>query len=150
MATQKQINAAYNLLQKECGIKEGDKVRILRKFASNELGCNIDYVEGEFDMDACIGLEGIVEEVFTGHGSGIHVETDSGTWTWPFFVLEMLARPIMVELEGCDWNAFINDDGTMVSVGCQDIEAESILELADRIREIQDDAPIPKKKAKRK
>jgi hypothetical protein len=73
----------YLKMQGNCGIKVGDKVRVLRKAESYEMGWNCDWIE---DMDNCIGEIGEVVDINPG-GFDIKFK-DLAYWCFPFFVLE--------------------------------------------------------------
>ena len=75
---------AYLVLHKASGIKVGDRVKVLRSAAGNEMGWFNSWDSG---MDAAIGKEFIITE---DRGvSGFHIP-DIG-YRFPFFVLEKVS-----------------------------------------------------------
>jgi hypothetical protein len=69
-------------MQNNCGIKIGDKVKVLRKAKSFENGWACSWNE---EMDEYVGRTG---KVFDIAFFGIDVEFYSSSWYFPFFVLE--------------------------------------------------------------
>lgn len=78
------MEKSYEERQRECGLKVGDIVKILRKAEGGESGWKNCWV---IKMGACVGAIGIVED--THEDSGIFVKMDEETGYWfPYFVLE--------------------------------------------------------------
>lgn len=82
------VNDAYYLLQSKCGIDTGDRVRILRKFLPNELGCGVA-MNTEGHMDDLIGKTGIVQYIYSDH-IAVRVDGEHRDWCYPWFVLEKI------------------------------------------------------------
>ena len=76
---------SYEERQAECGLKVGDKVKILRKVVDYEDGWGNSWPE---DADTWVGKTG--EIIGDGKGSGFKVslEEENGYWFFPYFVLE--------------------------------------------------------------
>ncbi len=74
---------------RNCGIKVGDRVRVMRKAESNENGWGDFWAE---DMDAEIGKTRIVVEDYKIHGFACqeNLEENSPRWAYPHFVLEKI------------------------------------------------------------
>lgn len=77
------LQDAYKILQDNCGIEVGDKVKVLHKTANEELGWGYCWVS---EMDACVGRELTVVNVKTG---GICLEDRH---YYPWFVLELVEK----------------------------------------------------------
>ena len=87
-----EIKEAYQVMQKECGIKVGDTVKVLRKAKSHEMGWSASWVAP--DMDAMVGKEFVVDGIF--HEGGICRDK----WAFPFFVLEKVKdAPVKSSIE---------------------------------------------------
>lgn len=72
---------------KEVGLEIGDKVLIVAKASDEQGGWDDSWVE---QMDGEIGLVGIVvadSPDSPDDADGIRVQTATGTWNYPFFVL---------------------------------------------------------------
>jgi hypothetical protein len=108
------MNEAYLEMQKNCGIKVDDKVRILRKAESYESGWGTVWNE---NMDRYIGKTGKV--IGLDRLSGIDVEFYSSSWYFPFFVLEKVEEEYY-----CVGDVFEFDDGTEYGLALVD-EKES-------------------------
>ena len=76
---------SYEKRQAECGLKVGDKVKILRKVVDYEDGWGNSWPE---DADTWVGKTG--EIIGDGKGSGFKVflEEENDYWFFPYFVLE--------------------------------------------------------------
>ncbi len=92
------VQEAYKILQAECEIEAGDKVRIVRAFSTQEMGTTI-YFNSSMAND--VGKTFIVSkyaEPTSNNGGGYEVNK----WFWPFFCLELVEKaqpkppPIMV------------------------------------------------------
>lgn len=89
------LEKAYKLMEKNCGLKEGDKVRIMRKAKTRELGWNNVWVE---PMDNVVGKEATVDSV-SKHGLGIRFK--GMPYYYPWFVLEKIASaPPKIVIDG--------------------------------------------------
>lgn len=77
------IQEAYIKMQEESNFKIGDKVKILRKAKSYEMGWRDSWID---EMDKFIGKVGKVED-FVG-AFGVFVAFKPGSFHFPFFVLE--------------------------------------------------------------
>lgn len=81
------IKEAYKVMQENCGIEVGDKVRVLRKAKDYEMGWGNSWADG---MDDWIGNEFIVNKVWD--GEGIKLDTNDDYYNFPFFVLEIVEK----------------------------------------------------------
>lgn len=78
------MGKTYKERQDECGLKVGDKVKILRKVADYEDGWDNDWIPR---MSECVGGTGVIRGIYGALGVG--VKTDSyGAYVFPYFVLE--------------------------------------------------------------
>lgn len=78
------MEKSYKERQRECGLKVGDEVKILRKAEDDEDGWGNCWIP---KMSRCVGGIGVVED--THERSGIFVKMDEETSYWfPYFVLE--------------------------------------------------------------
>ena len=130
---------AYITLARLKPFAEGDQVKILRVFEDEEYGTTADAPSKDIQEDR-IGETCTVTRVDMNDGT---YELDHDDW-YPFFVLELVKGSKRVKLNNA-YNADISDDGQTVEVGCQTIPAAAVLELAERIRDLQAKAP-PKPK----
>ena len=81
----KELKEAYKTLGRVANFKVGDKVKILRKADSCELGWCASW---QSQMDRFVGKEGkIVNILECGCPS---VEIDGEVWSYPWFVLELV------------------------------------------------------------
>jgi len=80
---------AYNILQKDCGIEVGDKVRVLRKSRTYELGWQAAWVE---DMDILITNK--YEVIAINNDLGILLKDGWQSFWFPWFVLELVEKHI--------------------------------------------------------
>lgn len=90
-SNRKEIKEAHKTLFKNCGIKEGDTVRVLRKADGGEWGWPEIWTN---EMDAAIGKEFVVEEP---KDSIRWCSFKCNNWYFPFFVLKKIkdATPII-------------------------------------------------------
>jgi hypothetical protein len=139
-ATPAQIRAAFLLLAAVAPFSEGDTVKVLRTCSDNELGSEV------YDCDSSneVGKEFKVTSL---SGPGEY-EIDNGYY-YPFFCLQLIRKSDSIELNS-EYTAVISDDGKSVEVGCQDIPAAKVLELAERIKVVQAKQPVKKAVAKKK
>ena len=100
----------------------GDKVKVLRTFTNNEMGCPIrasscdeDYVGEECEITA-ITPQGAYE-----------LNDNNGDY-FPFFVLLKIDTPLHVRLND-EYSAELDEDGDYAEVGCQTFEFENIERL---------------------
>ena len=75
----------YEKRQRECGLKVGDKVKILRKVVDYEDGWGNSWPE---DMDTLVGKTGEIIEDGGGVGLKVFLEEEYDWWFFPYFVLE--------------------------------------------------------------
>lgn len=118
------LNKAYLQLQNACSIKVGDKVKVLRKATSDEMGWPNSWAEKY--MDATVGLEGVVEDV---DDNGIQVKfAGVDMWRYPFFVLERIGPTsinVLLTAEAPHSQAIVHP-GESVTVGCTTLNAIDI------------------------
>jgi protein involved in polysaccharide export with SLBB domain len=89
------IEEAYQVMQEHCGLKVGDKVRILRKAKDFEMGWATNWPSS---MDIYIGETGKVDDTYC---NSILVLTKDGIkWHFPFFVLEKIEDEQKVRVDG--------------------------------------------------
>jgi hypothetical protein len=88
------IKNAYLAMQEACGIKVGDTVRVLRKAEEGEMGWTSSWVS--LYMDGLVGVTGVVKECDGSDGFRVSFSDDGCGWWFPFFVLEKIASPIMI------------------------------------------------------
>ena len=140
MATRKPTNAqlknAFLLLSSVSPFKLGDRVKVLRNFKDYELGSPVESIN---DADAYVGREYDITEVDT---DGTYELNND--YYWPFFVLELVKSATAVKLND-DYTAVVSEDGKTVKVGCQDIPAAAVLELAEKVRTVQSEFKPPAK-----
>jgi hypothetical protein len=77
------MREAYIKMQENCGIKVGDKVKVLRKAESYENGWSNTWFNGEMDKS----IRG-VGQVLNIDSYGILINISDENWYFPFFVLE--------------------------------------------------------------
>jgi hypothetical protein len=82
------VEEAYQVMQDNCGIKVGDKVRVLRKAKSFEMGWDTIWVSF---MDEYIGSIGKVLGSLDIHGLKVGFD-DGSEYAFPFFVLEKVEK----------------------------------------------------------
>jgi hypothetical protein len=78
------IKEAYLEMQKNCGIKVGDRVKILRKAEDFEMGWDEVWVDV---MDVYVGKTGKVNAI---SDIGLNIHFDDLWYNFPFFVLEKI------------------------------------------------------------
>jgi len=83
-----ELKEAYLKMQDNCGIEEGDTVRVLRKAKDREMGWETCWIEL---MNEAIGN---TYKVMRKNGAfGIRLDfKNSGCWLFPFFVLELVEK----------------------------------------------------------
>lgn len=89
------VQEAYETLQENCGIKVGDKVKVLRTAEMNELGWANNWTAS---MDSAVGN---IFEVKYLNSEGIGLSLDFGYFTtfgFPFFVLEKIEKVSAMEI----------------------------------------------------
>ena len=94
------VKEIYRLMQKECGIEIGDKVKVLRKFKDWEMGCDACWRSGKKERIGGIFTVKIVDTY------SIVIDTD-GDCVFPFFALELVekAKPDkMITVEGKEYS----------------------------------------------
>lgn len=78
------VREAYRVLQENCGIEVGDKVKVLRKAEEFEMGWDTCWRPS---MDSMLGRIYIVTSIWGDSG----LELDKG-YCFPFFVLELVEK----------------------------------------------------------
>lgn len=101
MSKEMNLQKAYKVMQKASRIKVGDKVKCLRHFEENEMGCycmgsNKDSHKRLFVDDKATG---VIVEI-----GERHIEVDCGheyldTWQFPFFALEVTEPVKTIEVK---------------------------------------------------
>ena len=137
------VEAAMKVLGAASGFAVGDTVKLVRLFDENNaaLGCCLDL---ELD-ESFIGMTfKVTEKDYSNDGS---FQLDHDYWV-PWYCIEFVCKATSVELNE-DYTAVISKDGKKVEVGCQEISADKVLELADRIREVQASQPVKRAPAKK-
>lgn len=82
------IKDAYMNCYNGCDLKDGDTVKIVRHFDTNELGCGLIWNP---EMNNTIGRTGKIKKaIFNGYSVGFNEGRD---YTYPFFVLEKIEEP---------------------------------------------------------
>ena len=79
------MKKAYKERQDECGLKVGDKVKILRMAEDDEDGWDNFWPE---DADIWVGRTGEIIEDGEGHGLKVFLEEENDWYFFPYFVLE--------------------------------------------------------------
>lgn len=78
------MGKTYKERQGECGLKVGDKVKILREVVDFEDGWDNVWVPR---MSKCVGDTGVIRGIY--EALGVQVKTDNyGAYFFPYFVLE--------------------------------------------------------------
>jgi len=98
------LSEAYKLMQKNCGIKVGDTVKILRRAESKEMGWSAVWMD---EMDDLVGELGVVSVLYD---YGIDVTTNGDSWCFPFFILEKLKSAPPPDKKDEILNQFANTD----------------------------------------
>ena len=75
----------YEKRQRECGLKVGDFVKILRKAKDDENGWDNYWPE---EADTWVGKTGEIIEDGGGAGLKVFLEEENDWWLFPYFVLE--------------------------------------------------------------
>jgi len=84
---------AYNVMSKRSGIKVGDRVKVLRRFSSYEMGCHAIH---DISKDNAVGKVFTVTRV---HRDGdIRLDTSGCYDYFPFFVLEIIESVKTIEV----------------------------------------------------
>src|SRR6056297_2321894 len=81
------VRNAYKTLLKASGFKVGDKVKVLRKFESRELGCMCSW---HTEKEKSIGQTGKITCTTFGGDIGVRFGSNPRSWVFPFFVLELV------------------------------------------------------------
>lgn len=79
------MEKSYEERQRECGLKVGDKVKILRKVVSFEDGWDNYWSEG---ADTWVGKTGVIIGDSKVVGLKVFLEEEDEWWCFPYFVLE--------------------------------------------------------------
>lgn len=112
------IREAYKVMQSQCGIEVGDKVRVLRKAKDYEMGWGVVWLR---NMNSHVGSVGVVGECGEEDGFTVHFNDGDRCWL-PFFVLELVEKgfkPVEVKLnEGYTATVFPDK----IKVGCQEFD----------------------------
>lgn len=117
------IRETYIKKQKECGIHEGDYVRVIRKAKRDEDGWCNSWVT---IMNLFIGKTGIVKRIHESLGIEVHFEDyKESDYVFPYFCLEKVNNPSEV-IE--NYEARIYDEhGIEIFIKCR---------ILDKIKEI--------------
>lgn len=119
------IKEAYKVMIKNCGIKVGDTVKVLRGWQYGELGNEIDVGSATKK----IGETGKVTEM---NDDDIQVNFGDGYFYYPFFVLEKVKDGVEpIELE---YYTVIFKDNGAIKVGCQNIDFETVEKIYERAK----------------
>ena len=79
------MRQSYEKHQRECGLKVGDFVKILRKAKDDENGWDNYWPE---EADTWVGKTGEIIEDGGGVGLKVFLEEENDWWFFPYFVLE--------------------------------------------------------------
>lgn len=113
----------YTAMQKECGIKAGDRVKILRNAKNYELGWTTIWNES---MSKTVGSESTVIDL---NKNGIHLYNG---WHYPFFVLEKIENPpLKIVVAGND--VVITNE--TLTYGCTTLSKEQVELLIEKWNE---------------
>jgi len=131
------MSKAYEAMQKETGLKVGDKVKVLRASKRDEWGWDVDW--NNAGMANTIGQTGEISTVFNRY---ISVDFDSGMkWGYPFFVLELIESakevPEPIRLSSGYQAEFKTDGG--IKVGCQTIDFPTIKKIYKTAKKVRDE-----------
>ena len=95
-----EIQEAYKVMQEASRIGAGDNVRVIRKFATDEMGCNCfkwDYDHKKAEMQ---------DQAYKVHTvSSGYIEIDY--YSFPFFALELIEKAKvekMIMVDGKEWS----------------------------------------------
>jgi hypothetical protein len=118
------LKAAYDILQKNCGIKVGDTVKVLRKAVCGEMGWSDNW---EPFMDVCVGktykVQAICEYGLTVNG-----------YNFPFFVLEKIpfveTKMSIHDIKGVYHEVTIGE--SQLKVGCTTFADVTVNNLIER------------------
>lgn len=81
------VQEAYRVMQAECGIEVGDRVKILRTYNHNEMGCQLGALSTDEER---VGHLAEVRKLGDGY---IAIDLDNGRGTsFPFFCLELVEK----------------------------------------------------------
>ena len=119
------INEAYKVMARNCDIKEGDTVKVLRAAKSQEMGWDDSWMSS---MNTCIGKEFEVTKI----SRDGEFYLDGEAW-FPFFVLEKTkdgnSLPESIPLnDDEEYFAEFRKDGN-ISIGCQNISWETVKKI---------------------
>ena len=124
------VKEAYKVLQAECGIETGDKVKVLRMYERHEMGCAL-CVEDQRRMK--VGDIYFAEIRSTSNSISLRNEKDICVGFAPFFALELVEKakpelpPIMV---GNHEVEFLDGE---IEVGCETVSKETLLQILERL-----------------
>ena len=79
------MEKSYEERQRECGLEEGDKVKILKKVKSGENGWGTAWVD---EMDSWVNKTGVIVGEDYEAGFKVFLEEENDWWFFPYFVLE--------------------------------------------------------------
>lgn len=105
------LNEAYNRAQKECDLKEGDTVRIVRAAQSQEKGWGLEWNKERMDENVGKTFKILKVDDVGCYGVCLH----ENYW-YPFFILEKVDAAVEYKLNA-SYTALITKDE--VKVGCQ-------------------------------
>ena len=113
------LEECYIYMQSKCGIKVGDKIKVLRKASNQELGWSNNWNP---DMDYLVGNTYNVSEV---NKNGICVKRKDcfKNWFLPFFILEKICKP-SISLQVADSDVIISE--TSLKFGCTTLSKDEV------------------------
>lgn len=135
--TAAQITAAFSLIFAQTGIKEGDKVKVIRWPTEQEVrhfDTDLNYVQEHVN----IGEEYEVAEITPEGEVYLEVYLDDDCCL-PFTCLEKIGESNKVYIgDGC-YDAEVAEDGKTVEVGCQEITFEQVEKVYNKMKVNQED-----------
>lgn len=121
------VQEAYKVMQANCGIEVGDKVKVLRAAKDDENGWKEEWAS---DMSAQIGKTLVVQEIDGNRGFRL-----SDEYFYPFFVLELVEKGFKtkeIKLNG-RYTAIV--DRYSVEVGCQSFSFDAVEKLYEAVQD---------------
>lgn len=121
------IQEAYKVMQENCGIEVGDKVRILRKAKSYESGWGNTW---ETQMSDQVGKTDRVVDI---KPWGIRLKTAG--YDYPFFVLELVEKAPKTKTIKLNDRYTATVDRYSVEVGCQSFSFDAVEKLYEAVQD---------------